>query len=130
MILLSERLEDSSSIAYLRVGRAKGRRRGKNVVQHLRVDNRAAVNFLEKVFGKLDPDLPLYGGSHSAFRRRWGAILEVLLVPTELGITQGGMRGGGCIHAFHGGMEISKLLESYLQECVASTCCRKARGKE
>lgn len=132
LILPSDRLENSSSIAYLRVGRAKARRRGKNVVQHLTVDNKDAVNFLEKVFGKLDSDLPLFGGSHSAFRRRWDAILEVLLVPTELGITPGGMRGGGCIHAFHGGMEISKLLwrmrlkhqgtlESYLQECVAST---------
>lgn len=74
---------------------------------------------------------PLYGGSHSAFRRRWDAILESLLVPTELGITRADC-GEADASAFHGGMEISKLLwrmrlkhqgtlESYLQECVAST---------
>ena len=81
LILPSDRLEFNSSIAYLRVGRAKGRRRGKNVIQHLTIDDKPAVSFLEKTFSSVHPDLPLYGGSHSAFRRRWDAILEVLLVP-------------------------------------------------
>ena len=132
LVLPSDRLDPNSSVAYLRVGQAKARRRGRNVVQHLTVDHFYAVQFLEKVFRDLGPDDLLYGSSQSAFRRRWDAVLSALRVPKSLSVTPGGLRGGGCIHAFHSGLELPKLmwrmrlkhqgtLESYLQECVAST---------
>lgn len=132
LVLPRDRLEFSSSVAYLRVGRPKARRRGKNLVQHITIDHLHAVKFLDFVFGDLEPDCPLFDGSQSSFRRRWDSVLAALRVPRSLGLTPGGLRGGGCIFAFQSGVELPKLmwrmrlkhqgtLESYLQECIAST---------
>ena len=132
LVLPRDRMEPYSGVAYLRVGRPKARRRAKNLVQHITIDHYFAVRFLDMVFGDLEPDAPLFHASPSAFRRRWDSILASLRIPRSLSITPGGLRGGGCIFAFHSGMELPKLmwrmrlkhqgtLESYLQECIAST---------
>ena len=77
-----------------------------------------------------EPDVPIYSGSASAFRRRWDKILEVLLIPTSAHLTPGSLRGGGAVRAWRNGMDLPQLmfkmrlkqqstLESYLQEVAA-----------
>lgn len=72
---------------------------------------------------------PLYGGSRSAFRRRWDAILESLLVPTELA---GGLRGGGCIRfpRWHGDQQVALADETETpghSRVLSSRMCSKHR---
>ena len=132
LILPSDRLEAESTIAYVKVGAAKARRRGRNVVQHLTIDNRQFVIFLENLYRTWPPSAKLFQGSHSAFRRRWDAILTVLHIEKKISLTPGGIRGGGCVFSFQSGCPIQMLLwrmrlkhqvtlESYLQEVVATT---------
>lgn len=132
LILPSDRLEFDSSVAYVRVGAAKARRRGKHVVQHLTINDGTFVKFLEKYYGSWPPTAKLFQGSHSAFRRRWDAVLAALHIDKKVSLTPGGIRGGGCVFSFQSGVSIPMLmwkmrlkhqvtLESYLQEVVATT---------
>ena len=132
LILPSDRLEFDSSVAYVRVGAAKARRRGKHVVQHLTINDGSFVKFLEKYYGSWPPSAKLFQGSHSTFRRRWDAVLAALHIDKKVSLTPGGIRGGGCVFSFQSGVSIPMLmwkmrlkhqvtLESYLQEVVATT---------
>ena len=107
-------------------------RRGGGRVQHLTITETAFVGFLERTLADLSRDAPLFPGAPSTFRRRWDAILEALGVPKSVGLTPGGIRGGGCVAAFHRGLDLSKILwlmrirhlqtlEAYLQEVAASS---------
>ena len=93
--------------AFLRVDQPKTGRRGGGKVQHISVEGPLVV-FLENVFGGLPPEAPLFPGSSSAFRRKWDLVLTVLGIPVLLGLSPGGLRGGGpgrrlpSGHAHHG----------------------------
>ena len=132
LVLPSDRMQVGSDTAYLRVGRAKSRRRGKGAVQHLTITDEVFVQFLERTVGSLPGNVKLFSGSHSVFRRRWDAVLRALKIGRDTNLTPGGLRGGGCVHSFQSGSSIQLLmwrmrlkhqitLESYLQEVVASS---------
>ena len=106
--------------------------------QHLAVHNAEFVFLLDAVFASLHPEDRLLECSPSAFRRRWDAILQALQIGKESGLTPGGVRGGGCVHAFQTGVSLPTLLwrmrvrhlqtlESYLQEVIASTVISELR---
>ena len=130
LILPSDLLEDGKSLCYLRLIDPKSRRRGRGRLQHLSLTDEAFIRFLERHYRNQVEDFPIYGGSASAFRRRWDRILSVLLVPTSSNLTPGSLRGGGAVWAWRNGMDLPQLmfkmrlkqqstLESYLQEVTA-----------
>ena len=132
LVLPSDMLDDSLQVCYLKILKPKTRKRGKGVVQHLSISEAEIVNFLEKIYRTSTGEERIFECTPSAFRRRWDAILKALLVPKEAALTPGGLRGGGCVHAFQNGVDLPHLLwkmrikhlqtlESYLQECAAST---------
>lgn len=132
LLLPSDLLESERTTAFLRISSPKTRRRGGGRVQHLTITETAFVGFLERTLADLSRDAPLFPGAPSTFRRRWDAILEALGVPKSAGLTPGGIRGGGCVAAFHRGLDLSKILwlmrirhlqtlEAYLQEVAASS---------
>ncbi len=132
LVLPSDRLDGQSSLAFLRIRNPKTRKRGKGVVQHLSIEEPGVVKLLEKTYSSFAEGAALCPMSSSSFRRRWDAILEYLQIPSRLEITPGGLRGGGCVHAFNCGTDLPRLmwkmrikhqgtLESYLQEVVAAT---------
>jgi hypothetical protein len=132
LVLPQDMLSEDGSLAYLKIIKPKTRYRGGGRVQHLSVQDSEAVAFLAAVFGSLSPCERLFDCSPAAFRRRWDTILKALNIPKDVGLTPGGVRGGGCVYAFQNGMSLPMLLwrmrikhlqtlESYLQEVVAST---------
>lgn len=132
LVLPQDMLSEDTETAYLKILRPKTRYRGKGLVQHLTITGATYVMFLDCVFGKLPSEERLYLCSPSSFRRRWDAILQALRIPDTTGLTPGGIRGGGCVHAFKSGVDFGRLLwkmrikhletlEHYLQEVVAST---------
>ena len=132
LVLPADRLEPASTTAYLKIVKAKTSGRGNARVQHASVEDEAFVRFLETIFRERSRESRLNSCSSSAFRRRWDAILGSLEVPTNCGLTPGGLRGGGCVSAFQSGCDINRLLwkmrlrhqitlENYLQEVTAST---------
>ena len=136
LVLPSDRLEFNSKVAYLQVRAPKSRRKGKGVVQHLTISEPAFVLFLERLYASWPRDKPLYLGSPAAFRRRWDAILRCLRICKTFNLTPGGLRGGGCVHAFQQGCDLPLLmwkmrlrhqvtLESYLQEVIANSLLAK-----
>eukprot|EP00435_Cladocopium_sp_Y103_P073431 s469_g43.t1 len=132
LILPRDMMDDSIQVAYLKILKPKTRHRGRGVVQHISVHDREIIQFLDATYKSCLANERLLDASPSAFRRRWDAILSALGIPTAVGLTPGGVRGGGCVHAFQCGMDLPRLLwrmrikhlqtlESYLQECAAST---------
>ena len=88
------------------------------------------MNFLVSVWQKLQPNELLYGGSPSAFRRRWDATLAKIGVGPQHKLTPGSLRGGGAVVSHRHGMPIAdllwrmklqnvKTLTFYLQETTA-----------
>eukprot|EP00438_Fugacium_kawagutii_P022650 Skav224874 [mRNA] locus=scaffold1112:121111:123981:+ [translate_table: standard] len=131
-LVLPRDMLDEKLVAYLQVLKPKTRHRGRGLIQHLSVHEAAYVVFLDRVFGDLPSDSRLYRCTPGSFRRRWDAVLKALMVPPHAGLTPGGIRGGGCVHAFQSGLDLARLLwkmrikhletlEHYLQEVVAST---------
>lgn len=99
-------------------------------VQHLKITNATAVDYLNKVYALAMPDQQLYAGGAQGFRRRWDHILKCLDINSEAHLTPGGLRGGGAVTHYREGGSISDLLwrmrlknistsESYLQEVGA-----------
>lgn len=132
LILPRDMLLSVTQVAYLKILKPKTRQRGRGTTQHISIHNPRFIAFLDRVFGVDEPHVRLLDCSPGAFRRRWDAILSALAVPKASGLTPGGVRGGGCVHAFQQGLDISLLLwrmrikhaqtlDSYLQEVVAST---------
>ena len=132
LILPRDMMEEGKNVVYLKILKPKTRHRGRGVVQHLSIQDAEIVSFLDKIYKDSFASERLLDASLSAFRRRWDAILAALGIPKEAGLTPGGVRGGGCVHAFQCGVDLPRLLwkmrikhlqtlESYLQECVAST---------
>ena len=119
-----------SEVVFLNIAAPKPGRRGKGKTQHTRITNPDAVRLAIAVFSHLHAEDPLYPATPSSFRRRWDRLLEVLEVPTSIGITPGCVRGGGAVYLYHSGEPISNIqwtmrlrhqgtLESYLQETAA-----------
>eukprot|EP00438_Fugacium_kawagutii_P023574 Skav201069 [mRNA] locus=scaffold963:3259:3858:+ [translate_table: standard] len=136
LVLPMDQFEAVGNSAFLRVSNPKTKRRGRGRVQHLRLSDSASVTFLERVFGPLDQSLSLFPASSAAFRSRWEALLEELLVPKNLRPTPASIRGGGAIVAYQRGEAIQNLmwrmrvtsqrtLEHYLQEMAADTIMTK-----
>ena len=106
LVLPSDLLQHDSPVAYLRVEAPKSRRRGVGRVQHISIEDEAFVKFLEIVYHGHPADGRLYPISAGGFRRRWDAILAALGVTTSFKLTPGGLRGGGCVHAFRSGVDL------------------------
>lgn len=98
----------------------------------MKLTDRAAISFLERAVGHLDPSLALFPGAPAAFRKRWDALLVELQVPESQRPTPASIRGGGAIFAYQKGesvqdilwrMRLSSLptLEHYLQELAADS---------
>ena len=101
-------------------------------MQHTRVTDAGAVAFISLVFAHLEADDPLWPASPAAFCYRWDHLLRHLDVPRGLGLTPGGLRGGGTVQRYRAGTSPAALqwdmrlkhlstLEHYLQELAAVT---------
>ena len=110
LLLPRDLVVENPDICYLCIRSPKGRRRGIGKVQHVKISERTYTKFLDKVFGKLASDQPLFFGTPGTFRRRWDAILSVLSVPAKLGLTPASMRAGGAVQSYRSDEEIAKIL--------------------
>ena len=122
-------LDEAHPWVYIKIEKPKSRRRGARI-QHVKLNEPAAVRFLEKTWANLPPDELVYPGSPNMFRRRWDEILAILGLPRSLGLTPASLRPGGAISAFQKGVAVNDLLwrmrlqslatlEFYLQEMSA-----------
>eukprot|EP00434_Breviolum_minutum_P008186 symbB.v1.2.007217.t1/scaffold441.1/size205278/4 len=127
LALPSDNFVSDHLVAYMKVSQPKTRRRGRGKVQHLRIENEAAVLYMEKIFADLHPSCKLYPLSAAAFRSRWDKVLDALGVPRTDRPTPSSVRGGGAILAYRRGEAIGNImwkmrishqatLEAYLQE--------------
>eukprot|EP00435_Cladocopium_sp_Y103_P042123 s672_g11.t1 len=132
LLLPSDLAEAESAVAFLRIRLPKTRFRGRGRVQHLKIRQAACLPFLERVFGKLDPCLPLFPLSAHVFRKRWDLLLDLLQIPAAQRPTPASIRGGGAILAYRRGEPIADILwrmrlasqptlASYLQELAAES---------
>ena len=111
---------------YLRITSPKSRRRAARI-QHVKLDDTTAMEYVLSVWERLPGSSPLYPGSPSAYRRRWDRLMQMLAVPATAGITPASLRAGGAIAGFQRGLGVPDLmwrmrlrsqvtLEHYLQE--------------
>ena len=132
LVLPSDLGDPDLKAVFLKIRKPKSMRRGKGRVQHVKVSNPSAVNFLERVYSDLEDFLLLFPLSAAAFRARWQKLLLALGLPKHLQPTPGSLRGGGAIAAYRRGESIQSImwrmrlvsistLESYLQELAAET---------
>ena len=135
-LLLQDEAGLSEPTIFIRVGSPKSGRRGKGVVQHSRISEPLVVDFIAAVFRELEPMDELYPASSATYRHRWDRLLEALGISKDVGLTPGGLRGGGAIHMYHKGLPISDILwkmrlrqvatlESYLQEVAAENIIQR-----
>lgn len=129
-LLLAEEAALTRSICFLKIRFPKAGRRGRGVVQHSRIREPLAVEWMTKVFRNIPADQLLYPASPSTFRKRWDVLLRHLGVPTSARLTPGGVRGGGAIFLYHTDLPLLEILwqmrlrqlstlESYVQELAA-----------
>ena len=120
-----------TNTVYLRILRPKTRNRGAKT-QYCSTEVDFCVRLVASVWDELSPDQMIYGGSASAFRSRWDAILRKLNINSSIHLTPGSLRGGGAIAAYRRGVPIEQLmwmmrvlhqrtLGFYLQEMVAAS---------
>ncbi|CAE7287796.1 acuF, partial [Symbiodinium sp. CCMP2592] len=132
LLLPSDLMEDVGCVAYLNFRESKTALRGRPKVQHTKVVDPAAVSWLIDVFSELQPHDLLWPASPAAYRYGWDKLLRHLGVGPELGLTPGGLRGGGAVQRYRAGhsptdlqwtMRLKHLgtLEHYLQELAAVT---------
>ena len=130
-VLTPKDLLYETQTVYLRIMHPKTRNRGART-QYSSTEVELCVNLVSEVWDRLLPDQLLYGGSPSAFRTRWNAVLKKLNIPASLHLTPGSLRGGGAIAAYRRGVPIEQLmwmmrvlhqktLGFYLQEMVAAS---------
>ena len=130
LLLPADLLDMDSSHTFLVLNTSKTMRRGGGRIQHMKIEEKYVTSLLAGIFSRFDPDCFLYPGSPSTFRRRWDFLLNRLLVPHELSITPGSLRGGGAVFYYRLGYQVPQLLwkmrihhastlESYLQEVAA-----------
>ena len=129
-LVTSEDLLETGFEIFLRIPEPKTRRRGARV-QHAQVKAPLWIReFISAVFQPLHRARPLYDGSAGMYRRRWDALLKVLLVEPQHRLTPGSLRGGGAVRAFRSGEALNEVqwrmrlrnqetLGYYLQEVTA-----------
>ena len=128
-ILTPHDLLCEDDVIYVRILLPKTRRRGAST-QYATISEPSVVRFLVSVWQELQPNDLLYGGSPSAFRRRWDATLTKIGVGPQHRLTPGSLRGGGAVSCHRRGMPIAdllwrmrlqnvKTLSFYLQETTA-----------
>ena len=124
---------------YIRVGKPKSKRKAAKI-QHVKLQEPGAVQFLQRLWRGLVPAEQLYPGSPAVYRRRWDRILQLLEVPSHVRLTPASLRAGGAISAFQKGTAIVDLmwrmriksqstLEHYLQEMMAVSLLPTLSGK-
>lgn len=96
-------------VIYVRILLPKTRRRGAST-QYATISEPSVVQFLVSVWQELQPNDLLYGGSPSAFRRRWDATLARIGVGPQHRLTPGSLRGGGAVACHRRGVPIADLL--------------------
>lgn len=132
LLLPRDLLLEDASVVYLQIRNPKGRRRGIGATQHSKISNLRLVLFLDKVFGRLDRSVPLFGGSFASYRKRWDLLLSFLKIPQRLSLTPASLRAGGAVRAYRANEEIARLmwrmrlrnidtLQHYLQETGAAS---------
>ena len=132
LLLPADLLEDGLDCAFLNFSASKTSMRGHPKVQHTKIVVPAIVAWVSQVFYALGPDDLLWPGSPSSYRYRWDFLLRCLEVHKDLGLTPGGLRGGGAVQRYRAGaspvdiqwaMRLKHLgtLEHYLQELAAVT---------
>ena len=102
-------LMSEDQVVYLRILQPKSRRRGASV-QYTTIDDPLTVRLISRVWQNLDSSSRLFSITPGSFRRRWDAILDVLGIGSEHGITPGSLRGGGAVCAHKRGAHIQDLL--------------------
>ena len=140
LLLPRDLLVEDPAVVFLQIRNPKGRRRGLGAVQHAKIiDGRLAL-FLDRIFGRREPTIPLFPGSFSSYRKRWDAVLNFLKVPSKLGLTPASLRAGGAVRAYGANEEIARLmwrmrlrnidtLQHYLQETGAASIFMELPGE-
>eukprot|EP00435_Cladocopium_sp_Y103_P058455 s1133_g20.t1 len=129
-LLLPRDLCDDAAAAFLRLRKFKSIFRQPARVQHMRVGDEYALLLLDRIFGSLALDSPLFPGSPYQYRLRWNLLLSDFGIEKTHGLTPGGLRGGSAVYHYRAGRPIADLLwlmrlrsqttlESYLQEVAA-----------
>eukprot|EP00435_Cladocopium_sp_Y103_P055244 s81_g18.t1 len=129
-LLLPADMMFESDCAFLLLRQTKTMYRQLARVQHLKISSPIVVRLLALVYRDADGDEQLFHGTPHVYRQRWDCLLKLLLVPPDLRITPGGLRGGGAVAWYRKGGSISELLwlmrlkqiatlEAYLQEVSA-----------
>ena len=129
-LVLESDLLVSSPAVFLCLEASKTATRGRPKVQHLRIDDAAAMKLITLAFQHLQPEEFLYPSSAGAFRSRWDRCLKAFGLFDVVKVTPGGLRGGGAVAAYHRGLPVSDIqwrmrlkhqhtLEYYLQEVAA-----------
>ena len=78
LVLPSDTFEENVSACFLELQKFKSLFRQPAKVQHMKISEPSAVRLLERVYGQLDGDQPLYAGSASQYRRRWDFPIDLL----------------------------------------------------
>ena len=97
-----------------------------------RVDDPVASRLISLACADLGRDELLFPMSPVAFRSRWDRCLDAYGIPKTANLMPGGLRGGGAVAAYHGGLSVAHIqwrmrlkhmhtLEYYLQEVAALT---------
>eukprot|EP00435_Cladocopium_sp_Y103_P024002 s4132_g5.t2 len=129
-LLLPADMMFESDCAFLLLRQSKTMYRQLAKVQHLKISSPVVVRLLALVYRDAVGDERLFHGTPHVYRQRWDFLLKLLLVPPDLRITPGGLRGGGAVSWYRKGGSISELmwlmrlkqiatLEAYLQEVSA-----------
>ena len=132
LLLPKDLIAEDPGRVFLKIQNPKSKRRGLGSVQHAKISNPGVSNFLQYVFGSLDPKAPLYPASASTFRKRWNLLLESLHIPITVGLTPASMRAGGAVRSYRNDEDVMKLmwkmrlknmetLQHYLQEVGAES---------
>ena len=132
LLLPADLLEEQANAVYLCFPSSKTASRGRSRIQHTKVVDKAAIGWIELIFGDLPAEALLWPHSPAAFRYRWNLLLRWLGIPKGLALTPGGLRGGGAVHRYRGGASLGEIqwvmrlkqvatLEHYLQELAAVT---------
>ena len=130
LLFPSDLLEADAGGLFLNFRESKTAARGRPRIQHTKVTDRFARIWISRALEHVPHSELLWPGSPGAFRYRWDLLLRHLGVPRELGLTPGGLRGGGAVQRYRSGVSPVDLqwlmrlknfgtLEHYLQELAA-----------
>ena len=108
-LVLPDDLCMATSAVFLRLDSSKTSLRGRPKIQHIRVDDAAAMELLTVAFSGLPLSEKLFPFSPAAFRTRWDRCLRALALDSSVALTPGGLRGGGAVSAYHRGTPVADI---------------------